>query len=215
MNKNISPALYFQVFGLKPGRGEQRRLAIVEAFIDCLCTEGLDRTTFDSVGKKLGMTRTHVAYFFANRDELVFTAIRFVIATGQEVTVAHLEQAKSPQAQLKAAIEGPFVWLEKYPQHAAVMLMFYYLCSYEQKYRDLQTLIQQTGEARLLACVAPLTELPSAAARNLARNIQALMAGRIQYAFIGDYGASVSKLASETVSVALDWIAKAQVKPKR
>lgn len=207
MKDEISPSLFFQIFGLKPGRGEKRRLAIVRAFIDCIASVGLDNTSFDTIGKKVKMSRTHVAYFFPNRDELIRTAIRFAVATGQEVTVSHVENFQGPEARLKAVVEGPFHWLEKHPKHGAVMLMFYYLCTYDPKYRELQAVIQRMGEERIRACVGQLSDLSPQTAKKLSRNIQALLGGTLQYYFTCDYGIALPKLRDETVKACMDWVA--------
>lgn len=206
MANDVSPALYFQIFGLKPGRGEKRRLAIVEAFVECLASEGLDKTSFEAIGKRVGMTRTHVAYFFANREELIFTTVRYIIATGQEILLGHLAKATTPDECLRAVIEGPFLWMEKHPHHSAVMGQFYYLCTYEKKFRDLQAMIQKGGEERLRACLSQMTDLSPAAARSLARSIQALSAGTLNYYFSCDYGVPLPKLRADTVRAAMDWV---------
>jgi len=206
MANEVSPSLYFQIFGLRPGRGEKRRLAIVQAFIDCLATEGLDKTSFDTVGKRIKMTRTHVAYFFPNRDELIRTAIRFVVATGQEYTVSSVEKYQTPEDRLRGVVEGPFIWLEKNPKHASVMLMFQYLATYDSKYQELQIAIQKMGEQRIRAVVEQLSDLTPSTTQKLARSVQALLMGTLSYAFTTDYGVPLPKLREQTVRAVMDWV---------
>lgn len=206
MNKNEFPsALYFQIFDLKPGRGEERKIRIIEAFIELLASKGLENTSFDTLGKKVKMTRTHVAYYFANRDELIRTAVRYAVAVGQHITIGHVQEATTWREQLRCVVEGPFEWLEKYPSHASVMALFYYLCTYDPSYRELQNSIRSMGEQRILSCFKA-SSIPSSEAILLARTIQSLMAGTLHNYFASDYPMDLDKLRKHTVKTVMQWV---------
>lgn len=204
--ENPPHALYYQIFDIKPGRGEERKLKIIEAFIDCVASRGLDHTSFDTIGKMVRMNRTHVAYYFANRDELVRTAVRYAVAAGQHITIAHVEKANGWRNKLRAVIEGPFEWLDRYPKHAAVMALFYYICTYDASYRDLQNNIRTMGEQRILSCFNFLPAVPDAQARELSRTIQSLMAGTLHNRFASDYPVSLDRLKAITVRTVMELV---------
>lgn len=199
-------ALYYQIFNLKPGRGEERKMKIVLAAIDSLAEKGLEQTTFDSIGKRLRMRRTHVAYYFPNRDELVKACIRYVVAVGQSLIIDQAMATKNWKLRLKAVVEGPFDWLEANPKHASVMLLFYSLAGHSAEYRELQNSIRTMGEQRLASCLEPLrVSGGEATARDLARQMQALMTGSVCLLFTSDYPVSIGKLKTQVYRTCLEW----------
>ncbi len=205
----LPEAFYFQVFDVRPGKGEKKKLKIIEATIDSIAKVGFDGTTFDSIGKLVGMQRTHVNYYFSSRDELIKTAVRYAVALGQQITIGHVQKAKGWREQLKAVIEGPFEWVERYPKHAAVMSVFYHLCCYDKAYRALQNTIRSGGEARLLACFDTLIEkkvTTKKRALEQARAVQAMMTGNLVYSFTSDIPLSFAQLKAATVKSALELV---------
>ena len=205
----LSDALLFQVFDVKRSRSEERKIKILEAFIDSIATRGFDHTSFESLGKTVGMQRTHVNYYFNSRDELMTTAIRYAVALGQQITIEHVQKATNWKDRLKAVVEGPFEWLERYPKHGAVMALFYYLCAYDPNYRKLQNLIREGGEKRIVACFQTLVEtgkVSSKKAIEIARTIQSLMAGNIVNYFAADYPVSLKVVKANTVKLARELI---------
>jgi len=198
--------LVSQVFDVKRTKGETRKIKIMEAVIECLATRGLEETTFEAIGKLVKMERTHVTYYFPNRKELIMTAVRYAVAIGQQITIGHVQKAKTWKERLKAVIEGPFEWIEKYPKHAPVMAFFYYLCSYDKDYRELQAAIQSGGEERLAATLQSLVDarkLSPAKATDLARTIQAHMAGTLHLFYSCDYPLTLKQLKTKTVEHAM------------
>lgn len=207
MKKTELPnSLYYQIFSMEPGRGEQRKILIVEAFIDCVATIGLENTSFDSLGKKVGMNRTHVAYYFANREELIRTAVRYVVAAGQQVTIAHVEKAVGTKQRLEAIVEGPFEWFKVYPKHSAVMGMFYSQCTHDKALRELNNSIRTMGEQRILTCLVPFLEagkLSEGDSRELARCIQWILAGSLHGLYSTDYPLPLAKVKALAVKASL------------
>lgn len=207
-------ALYFQVFGLKPGRGEDRRIRIIEAFIELLATEGLEKTSFDTLGKKLRMTRTHVAYYFANRDDLIMTAVRYSFSLGQQMMIDQVSTAKTWKERLSIVVSGPFNWLIKYPHHTSMITLHNYMCTYDKKYRELESNILSMGEQRILSCFADRPGLSAREAQRLARSIQALISGAVLNVSVADYSLSMKQFRDVVVETAIDWVETATRKKK-
>ncbi|MBI3295829.1 MAG: TetR/AcrR family transcriptional regulator [Deltaproteobacteria bacterium] len=198
-------ALYHQIFDIKPGRGEARKVKIVEAFIDLVASDGIDHISFETLGKRVKMNRTHVAYYFANRDELIRTAVRYAVAVGQHITIGHTQAATGWREKLECVVEGPFHWMERHPKHASVMGLFYYLCSCDPSYRELQNSIRSMGEARILSCLKG-SGLGHKRSVEVARQIQCLMAGVLNSFFSSDYPVPLAQLRRQTVKAAFDWV---------
>ncbi len=212
----IPSPLLFQVFDVKPRKSDARKVKIMEAVIECVATKGLEETTFDAIGKMVKMERTHVNYYFANRKELIKTAVRYAIALGQEITIQHVRKANTWRERLTAVIEGPFEWLEVYPKHTSILALFYYLCSYDEEFHALQTMIQTGGEERLASSFQSLVEsekLSAAQATDLARTIQSLMAGNLHFYYSCEYPLSLKQLKAKTVQISLN-LADAALTPQ-
>ena len=207
--KEIPHALYYQIFDLKPGKGEERKVRILEAFIKQIATKGLENTSFETLGKAVKMKRTHITYYFQTRDDLIRASVRYAVAVGQRMTIAQAESARGWREKLKAVISGPFEWMAQFPEHASVMEMFYYLCSYDKKYRELQNSIRQMGEDRLVSCLEPWAEaekLSLSEVRATARRIQNLIVGAIINFHSSDYPGTLKELKGEVLVTSMKWI---------
>ncbi|MCB0404368.1 MAG: TetR family transcriptional regulator [Bdellovibrionales bacterium] len=202
----LSDAVYYQIFDFKRGRGEKRKIQIVEALIECLATRGLDNTSFETLGKMVGMNRTHVAYYFQSRDDLVRTAVRYVFVVGQQDTITRIEKAAAGRARFQASIEGWFEWLHRHPKYASVVGLFYYLASYDKSYRSIQNSIRSMGEERILSTLTPFIEkgrITPAKARTVARSAQVLITGALFNFYASDYPLNLRQLQKQTVKDAL------------
>ena len=205
----LPDALYFKVFDVKPGKSEERKLRILQATIDCIAEKGFDQTTFDAIGERVAMTRTHVNYYFSSRDELLRTAVRYAIALGQHIIIEHVERATTWRDRLTAVIEGPFEWLDRYPKHAPVMTIFYHLCFCDPFYRQVQNVIRQGGEDRMLACLQTPVDAGSLSRKRaveLARSIQSLITGTLLNLSSCDYPIPLAEARKLTVRQSLAWV---------
>jgi len=208
--KKPTPALYHSLEA-KPRKGESRKKLILEAVIRSLATQGLEATTFDAIGKMVKMERAHVNYYFANRKELIKGAVRYAVSLGQEIIIGHVKKATSWRERLTVVIEGPFEWLETYPDHATVMVLFYYLCSYDEEFRQLQSLIQAGGEERLYSCLQSLVDekkLTSEKATSIARTIQNSMTGGMVMSYCCNYPLPRKQVKAKVVREALELVEK-------
>ncbi len=145
---DISPLLY-QATAAAPSKTDQRRARILEEVVRILATDGVDELTFESIGKGTGMARSHVVYYFKNRNELVIAAIRFAALSAGNIIESHLKEGKNWRDCLGRYIEGNFQWIKLYPDHATVYALLYYLASLKPSYRKLHTEIREAGTGRI------------------------------------------------------------------
>lgn len=178
--------LYAQILDFKPRKSDLRRAAILDAAIACLASDGIDKTTVQEVARRAKMRRSHVMYYFSSQDALVEAAVKLVVATGQEITVAHMTTAgDAPRDKIRAHCEATFAWFERHRTHASVMLLLLYYGSCHPKYNALNSQIREAGESRiesiLLAGLPPRKK--ARAARPAARVIRALLVGSLAHYF--------------------------------
>jgi DNA-binding transcriptional regulator YbjK len=162
-------------------KSEIRRQLVVEAIIRSLADHGLNHTTFESVGKIAKMRRSHIVYYFANHDEMLQGAIQHVAQTAQELTRSRVESAKSAEDKLKAIISSVFDHILLHPDHAAVLTVYYHLCTNNTSHRQLNSAIREIGTERLVGVIREL--LPEKHAepvyRSYAKAVQALLFGSL------------------------------------
>lgn len=171
-------SLFKSLFSTELSKGEQKKKAVLNAVVLSLASRGLDGTTFESVGKLANLRKSHVAYYFPDRESMLQGAIKLVTATAQEVTLSHLIKAESPKEKVLSIVDGCFDWLEKFPEQGKVMLLFYYLSSMDENYKQLHREIREVGAERLALTLQNLS-VGKKEAPLLARNIQSLIFGGV------------------------------------
>jgi AcrR family transcriptional regulator len=119
---------------------------IVEVIVDVLANQGIEALSFELVASSLKMSRQNLFYYFKSRDEMIEAAVMASSLTGQQETIAALKLAKTAQQQLMAVIDAAYAWQIKYPSHARVYALFYYLSTFDPRYRNL--LDRAVGQAR-------------------------------------------------------------------
>ena len=171
-----SKKLFFRQFPVEPRKGDLQKQRIVDAVIDRIATEGIERTSFDSVGKLLGMRPSHVAYYFESKEEMIEFAIRHIAVTGQTITAERVDEAGDPRKRIMAVVDGAFDWCARFPKQAAAMLLFYYYASFDSHYRKMHTEMRSVGAKRLEGLLDGLR--PNLRNKKaLASTIQALITG--------------------------------------
>lgn len=141
--------LFKQFKEFKPRRGDLRRQKIINAIIDAIAQEGLHEFNSKTIAERAKMIRSHVVYYFPNYQSMIQAAVQFVVMTGQEITVAHLAVANTPEEKIEAWVEATFSWFERFPNHGPVMGLLYYLASCDPIFGDLYDKIKDAGRERI------------------------------------------------------------------
>ena len=68
--------------------------------------------------------------------------MKYIFVNYQDVSVKHLEKANQSESLLMRYVEGPYVWAQKFPNELKVMLLFYYLSTFNEEYKKLNTKIK-------------------------------------------------------------------------
>jgi len=146
-------AIFFELFPHQVNKGDLKRYEIIGAAIDCFAKEGFEGGTFDAIAKKLKTRRSHIAYYFSDKDELFSSALRYIIAQAQKVTVEFIAQKKEPLEQVIAMSDAAFEWAKQYPKQAQVLMLFYYSAATSPKYKKMHSEIRKAGLSRIHALV--------------------------------------------------------------
>lgn len=199
--------LYEAIFASKPSIQDRRRAKILEGVIEILAKEGVDDLTFERIGKRTHMARSHVVYYFPNREALVEAAMRFCAMAAQQVISQKLSGQKDWKGLLTTYVEANFDWIQKYPDHAAVYLLMYYRSATKKNYRKMHSEIREVGTKRIQAILELSAALPNAKrAGEIARGVQSLITGALVDAMTTTHKNDFGTRRSETVALALEWI---------
>jgi len=199
----IDDRIFREVIPFRMRKGDLRKIEIIEAAIDCIATDGLDKLTFESLGKRSKIGKSHVRYHFPTLDELVFNTIRYVYAHGQGVVADYIREETKAKNRLKAYINGTFHWMESHPQHAAVVVLLLYLSTSRSQYRKLQTELWATGSERVRAILELMPTngdgtQPQRNLKQLSEAIHSHIVGNVFYFTSTDLGGDVSKRKQRT-----------------
>lgn len=141
--------LFLELFPRKASKGDLRKAAIIEEAIRVIGTQGIEGLSFDSIGRSLKIRRSHVAYYFKSKWEIVEAAMKFGIATGQMIVTRYLRAVDNPVDQLHSYIRGTFFWVKKYPNQISVFLLMYHLASYDKRWKQLNSEFKNAGMGRV------------------------------------------------------------------
>ena len=179
-------------------RGEKRKMVIVEAAIDILARQGLSQLTFEAIGKKCHISKSHVAYHFPSLEKLVNTSVSYVYTVGQKTVSEYIqnESSKGKGDLLKAYVHGTFHWIETYPEHSSVAALLGYLATWDRGYRDIQSEIKRVGQQRISALIQAMTGKRCPTAQ--ADAIQSLLMGKILYYSTTATNRSIRQVRAET-----------------
>jgi AcrR family transcriptional regulator len=147
MRKPLDP-LYFRLMESRPKEWSMPKLDILHALVESLATDGVENINLEKLSKSLGMARSHVAYYFKDRDVLFRSALEFIAFTAQQVTIELWMKAPT-EKKVEAIVDGAFAWAERLPTHAVAFGLLQYYASFKKPYRAMMSHIRGEGRMRL------------------------------------------------------------------
>jgi len=141
--------IYKFLFDPAASKGEQRRYQIIQAGTEHIAKSGYVGGLFEQISKKLNIRRSHVSYYFEDRDSLFTEIIKYIIGTAQYITVEKVKAASSPEERILAMSDAAFDWSEKYPEQSKVLLFFFYLSSTDTRFQSMNSAIRNAGFERI------------------------------------------------------------------
>lgn len=182
-------------------KGDLKKAQIIEASIVCIAKHGIEKASFEKIGKEANMTRAHVNYYFKEKPDLLKATLEYVLVNAQEMTAAHLAKVEESSEILKAMNDVTFDWLEAYPSHISVLALLNYYCIVDKKFKDFNTAARETSRQRMMKILSVYRpDLKTAELRKLAFAVHALMTGYILEYSTSDLKISVKQLRADCYS---------------
>lgn len=176
--------LLFTLFETKPSKGDQMRAEIIHTALKCIVNDGIAATGFESIAKKMGTRRSHVAYYFKDRDDILENVYRYLYRKTSSAVSATLEEARSPAEALSRYLSTQFDWFGEEIIFLRAKVLFYYHAATHEPYRKLQSEVRTFGRKRLeniLKMLPKHEKLAPKALAELADSVQSLIAGRLVF----------------------------------
>ncbi len=149
--KKTSDQALRQVLEVQPRKGDLRKAEIIKQVVECIGDIGIEETSFESVGKRLKIRRSHVAYYFKDRQDMLMLAVRYIYSVWQQYTVFKIDaisnQADLPLVQAHALID----LAKEYPSHVKVQMWLYYACVHNTELREFLVNAREMGRERMAA----------------------------------------------------------------
>lgn len=176
--------LLFTLFENKPSKGDQMRAEIIHTALKCIVSDGIANTGFESIAKKMGTRRSHVAYYFKDRDDILENVYRYLYRKTSTAVSSTLEEAQSPSEALERYLSSQFDWFGEEIIFLRAKVLFFYHAATHEPYRKLQAEVRSFGRKRLeniLKMLPKHEKLGAKALTELADSVQSLIAGRLVF----------------------------------
>lgn len=142
--------LYLASIGHSLSKSETTRFTMIQAAIKGIADDGLEGATFERVAKHLKTRRSHVAYYFKDRDDLALAAIKYVVMMAQELTGKKITEASGMREKILAINAATFDWADNSKDHARTLLVFYSHCASTPSFKKFNTILRTEGTQRVL-----------------------------------------------------------------
>jgi len=205
--------LYYELFQRALSKGDLRKIQILEEAIRQLTSQGIENVSLESISKRIGLKRAHVAHYFPSIGTIVDAAVRLITMKAQRITVEGISSVSTSLEIVRTVVDGAFRWADQYPDHARLMALFYYYATWNKKYRALHTKIRIVGAERLsVAIKSHRPQLSKKSVEQFATHIQCLITGYLLHALtvemeepINDFrkrlNRHIEKLLNESTSI--------------
>ena len=103
-------------------KGEIRKARIIQSAIEIFSQEGLEGLSFERLGNKAGIAKSHVVYYFKDKDKIFKKSIEYITTNAQSVVVARLSESRPGLDRLVHYIRANFEWAEKFPDQTLSLI---------------------------------------------------------------------------------------------
>lgn len=158
----------------KLGMGPIRRRQLIEAAIASIHEYGLADATVARIARKAGVSPGIVHHYFADKDALLFAAMRAILEELRSEALERLKRARTPRERLDAIVGACFAASQFSPD---VMVAWLALYGSARKSSELSQILRLYHRRLNSNLVHELKPLAGAAAPGLAEGIAAMIDG--------------------------------------
>ncbi len=161
-----------------------KREKIIKAALEMMCESGASFIKLNEIAKKAKVPAPLIHYYFKDIEDLHYEVIMIASANIIEYSIRELEPNPSDHIKMmKAYIRGPMIWAKENPKLMSIWMYFYYLSSYRERFKELNSQMRITGRDRISLMILRGIEKkqfkisPEIKISEIAEEIQSLITG--------------------------------------
>ena len=127
---------------------------ILKESIRLFSKNGFEKTTFQKIADRCKISQANCFYYFKNKMELYEACVSYIVSVNETHTLLNAESIKEDgYERLLNYGYGNIDWSLKHPEQYQVILMLYYLASFDPKFKALYTEILKNARFKVLGCL--------------------------------------------------------------
>lgn len=189
----------------KLGMAPIRRRQLVEAAIAVIHEEGFGQATVARIARRAGVSSGMVHHYFEDKDDLLFTTMRHLLAELRSDAAARLSRADNPRERIRAIIDACFSEAQFDEQVFSAWLALYGNARQSARLQGILSIYHRRLKSSLMHELRHLAPMPEAL--RLAEGIGAMIDGLwLRYALTGkpDRPETPRALTHDYVTAALE-----------
>lgn len=131
-------------------KGERSRQKVIRTAMRLVARHGFADTSFQMIGDACGLTQSAVIYHFKSKYGLFEALVKTIIEDNHELVAGLMKPEDDAATRLLKHCRGNVMWALKYRQDGQILILLYYLASFEARFADILEGMLRTGRERLL-----------------------------------------------------------------
>lgn len=162
-----------------------KRDRIVSAALEIMSDNGAAFIKLNEVAKRAKVPPPLIHYYFKEIEDLHHEVILKTMESLKDYSLKEMQSNSGDLVKtMRSYIRGPFLWAKQNPGYMSLWMYFYYLSSYSEKFKSLNSQIRITGRERITLMIYQGIEkkqfklAPNSNIANIAEEIQAIITGQ-------------------------------------
>ncbi len=140
----------------KVGMEPIRRKSLIEAAIAAIQARGSLEVTMSDIARRAGVSQGLAHHYFGSKEELILSAMRYLLADFGQSVRSKLRAARSPRARVSAIIEASLSSEQFQPGTVSAWLVFYNHAQSSAAARRLLNVYLRRLNSNLISALKPI-----------------------------------------------------------
>jgi len=125
------------------------REKIIREAIRLFARDGFAKTSVQAIADRSGVSQTNVLYHFRTKEGLVEGVIEYIAKHNHEVVLRNQRMEDDARERLKKHFEGNLEWGVRHKDEAQILILLYYMGTFNQQFSSLYLGLQKTARERI------------------------------------------------------------------
>ncbi|MFN8847965.1 MAG: TetR/AcrR family transcriptional regulator [Bdellovibrionales bacterium] len=165
-----------------PKKGIRRQIQIANSTIELLHEKGLSEFSYEELASKCEISRGVIYSYFPKLENLLLFTSAYIRFQFQSLVIEAVSKCRSPQDMIEAYILSSLSWVDVFPKHGTIWLLFFHQCAVSEQVMKHNSDWVNLGTQRIEAIIlggnkAGIFHFNVENSKWLARHIQLLVTG--------------------------------------